>query len=173
MTFFYHPCGDIKTVPNIGDTVDNSCKAGYTLCMYDIKDNKTVILGTQDNMEFRMYKDVMRVDFTNQATTASIALMCTEKGRSSVLYAPLEKIDEDRVVRNPVNCFMSTNCLFVVLDAVQQVCLRISNCDLINSNSFSSQLNLQQPTTTNNNKPCISLFLVKNVLHETAVINVK
>lgn len=99
--FYYNPCGDIKDVPGLNNSTENDCAEGYTLCMVDIKDKKAVILGTQANMEFRLDKDVMEILFINHSRAAYITLMCTEKDRGSVLYAPLEKIDPDQVVRNP------------------------------------------------------------------------
>lgn len=111
LKFFYHPCGDIKEVPGLPSYVENNCKTGYTLCMFDINTNKTVVLGTQSNMEFRISGDTMQVIFiineppkdggqVGEAKESSIALECLEKDQSSVLYAPLEKIDPLQVVSN-------------------------------------------------------------------------
>ncbi|CRL05700.1 CLUMA_CG018732, isoform A [Clunio marinus] len=99
LTFYYHPCGDSKKPLPLPDNVTNDCKSGFVLCMYDINNNKTVLLGQQSNMSFRKFGDTMNVLFTKQPTTSeekesSITLECTPNAKTSNLYAPLEKIDQ-------------------------------------------------------------------------------
>lgn len=105
LTFFYHPCGDITKLPlNLTNIVDNGCREGYTLCMFNMKENKLVALGTQKDMIFQMNGENMQVIFIRQPSTtqirSSITLECSPKAKTSVLYAPLEKIDTDQVVSN-------------------------------------------------------------------------
>lgn len=99
LTFFYHPCGDTTSLPNnfpgINET-DNECKQGYSLCMYNITLQKAVVLGKASQMNFRKNGDNMQVLFVkpSEEKVASVTLECTPKGKTSVLYAPLEKIDQ-------------------------------------------------------------------------------
>lgn len=100
--FFYHPCGDIKTVPVLPDNVTNNCGEGYMLCMLDLKDNKTVVLGKQSDMEFKMNGDEMEIIFLKnvaQNIKHSILLECTPQSKSSILFAP-SVTTPDQVVSN-------------------------------------------------------------------------
>jgi len=95
--FFYHPCGDTKTVPfNIGKDVENGCTSGYTLCMYDIARNKTVVLGKSSDMKLKMNGDNLQAVFVKPETLniSSVTFECTPKAKTSVFYAPLDKTDQ-------------------------------------------------------------------------------
>jgi len=95
--FFYHPCGDTTTMPilSINDT-DNACRFGYSLCMYDIAKNKTVILGKSSDMKLKMNGDSLQVVFAKPETlnVSSVTFECTPRAKTSVFYAPLEKNDQ-------------------------------------------------------------------------------
>lgn len=96
--FFYHPCGDTNNVPihqSINET-DNGCRFGYSLCMYDIAKKKTVILGKSSDMKLKMNGDNLQAVFTKPETLniSSVTFECTPKAKTSVFYAPLDKIDQ-------------------------------------------------------------------------------
>lgn len=98
LTFYFHPCGDTQKVPNdLPDGVQDNCKAGYSLCVYNhtTTGNKTTnvlsVLGKQTNMEFKMDGDVMQIIYISPETSEkkhSITLECTPNFKGSVLYAP-------------------------------------------------------------------------------------
>lgn len=100
LTFYYHPCGDTTLVPNIPDIkdIDNECSRGYSLCMYNKTENKLVVLGKAGEMNFKLNGDNMQVLFVKTTETggkvSSVSLECTPKAKTSVLYAPLEKINQ-------------------------------------------------------------------------------
>lgn len=107
LTFFYHPCGDVTTIPLLNLTViDNECAKGYTLCMYNKTLNKLINLGVQKDMRFQMNGENMQVVFIGSPETSSLSaeirssvtLECSPKAKTSVLYAPLEKIELGQVV---------------------------------------------------------------------------
>jgi hypothetical protein len=103
-TFFYHPCGDTKELPSFikENNVTNNCAVGYSLCMYDPKDNKTVVLGNQAHMVMRKDSDTMRAIFMQNPETSekesSVSFECSPNAKTSILYSPDDKIDVDQVV---------------------------------------------------------------------------
>lgn len=129
LTFFYHPCGDTKNLPvkNVSD-VDNDCKSGYTLCMFNKTENKARVLGKHDDMSFKMNGEVMQVNFITSGTTdgtrASIWLQCVPKAKISVLYAPLEKIDQVVSCRRMKKSALTKN--FIISDSLAVQSLRVS-----------------------------------------------
>lgn len=94
LTFFFHPCGDSTTLPILPDDVENTCRNGYSLCMYNVTEKKAVTLGTNDEMIFKRDGDSMQVMFTRDSRESSVSLECTPKAKTSVLYAGIEKIDQ-------------------------------------------------------------------------------
>lgn len=133
LTFFYHPCGNTQSIPNlpnINDT-DNACKVGYSLCMYDTAHNKTILLGQSGDMKFRrQHGDSMQVLFTKTSDNivSSITLECTPKAKTSVLYAPLEKIDQ-----------VVSNILSVKFPFYEQIFFRIFRCSVLSLVRFKSK----------------------------------
>lgn len=102
VTFFFHPCGDTKSLPYINDTiVINECsKNGYTLCMFNQTANKTEVLGRESTMEFKMNGEAMEIIFVEQKSADpkySVSLECVPKSKNNVLYAPLD-YNHDQVV---------------------------------------------------------------------------
>lgn len=94
ITFFFHPCGDATKLPILPDDVENTCRNGYSLCMYNVTEKKTVTLGTNDDMIFKSNGDTMQVMFTRDSRESTVSLECTPNAKSSVLYAGPEKIDQ-------------------------------------------------------------------------------
>lgn len=99
LAFFFHPCGDIKTLPiHFTYETDNECRLGYTLCMYNSTENTARILGNQENMKFQLDGDTMQVIFitggTSDNSRSSISLECAQTLKNSILYAPQEKIEQ-------------------------------------------------------------------------------
>lgn len=64
--------------------------------MYDITNNKMIVLGKASDMSFKMNGESMQVLFvkTSEGKVSSVTLECTTKTKTSVLYAPLEKIEQ-------------------------------------------------------------------------------
>jgi len=114
LTFYYHPCGDTKNIPAPPNATDE-CKYGYSLCMLDKTNNKLIVLGKTSEMEFRMNGDDPQVLFIkpNTLNRSSITLQCTEKAKTSVLYAPID------VDPNQVNLVLfSPNACLVEIDKI-------------------------------------------------------
>lgn len=77
--------------------------------MYDMTHNKLVLLGNQKEMQFQMNGDNMQVIYIGQpdgkSIRSSVTLECSPKAKTSVLYAPLEKIELGQVVSNLYGCW--------------------------------------------------------------------
>lgn len=59
-TFFFHPCGDVTTLPNIVNTTEDNCKRGYELCAWNyenVNNTKTIVLGAEKDMSFKRDND--------------------------------------------------------------------------------------------------------------------
>ena len=99
LTFYFHPCGDTTALPDLPDIKDitNDCSRGYSLCMYNKTENRAVVLGKASELNFKM-NDNMQILFEKTTETggkvSSVSLECTPKAKTSVLYAPLEKIEQ-------------------------------------------------------------------------------
>lgn len=100
LTFFFHACGDTKNLPDTSKDVNNTCKDGYSVCMYNSTSVNTTtstnasVLGTFSDMNFDFKERQLK--FKN----AVIQLECTPDGKASILYAPLESVDTNMVVSN-------------------------------------------------------------------------
>lgn len=107
-TFFYHPCGDTKNLPSIitEKNVTNNCAEGYSLCMFDPKNNKTTVLGNQVHSVMKKDSDTMRAIFMMNPDTAqkvsSVSFECSPNAKTSILYASDDIIDIDQVVSRRV-----------------------------------------------------------------------
>lgn len=99
-TFFFHPCGDTRSLPNINSTIENPCHNGYILCMYNQTANKMEVLGHEATMEFKMNGEIMEIIFVDPQSADpkySVSLECTPKSKNNVLYASLDN-NHDQVV---------------------------------------------------------------------------
>jgi hypothetical protein len=102
LTFYFHPCGDTTTLPTFPDGTTDTCRAGYSLCMYNKAENKTVVLGKEGEMNFKKDGNTMRMIFIRnpeappkELKESSVSLECTTNSDVSVLYAPQDlKIDQ-------------------------------------------------------------------------------
>lgn len=108
LTFYYHPCGNTKTLPPLTPAaVSNECSEGYSLCMYNKTGNNFVLLGSQANMHFKKDGDTMRILFSEKARESSVSLECVSNSKTSVLYAPPDTKDQYvsilRYLRREVN----------------------------------------------------------------------
>lgn len=89
-------------MPDVLNTTENACQDGYSLCMYDIiksgndTSTKATVLGSIGGMDFK--NNLLMFPQAQSNKIATITLECTPEADSSVLYAPLEKIDIDQVV---------------------------------------------------------------------------
>lgn len=101
LTFYFHPCGDTTNLPKFDNDTQNDCKEGYSLCMFNSTSSektskRTSVLGKIDEMDFKNNRLLFPQDQTDKV--ALISLECAVDAKFSILYSPLEKIDEDRVV---------------------------------------------------------------------------
>jgi hypothetical protein len=102
LTFYFHPCGDSTKLPNFSNDTENDCKDGYSLCMFnstltDEIQQKTTVLGKIYGMDFRNNRLLFPQEQSDKI--ASITLECASDAKDSVLYAPMKRVDPDRVVR--------------------------------------------------------------------------
>lgn len=110
LTFFFHPCGDVKSLPSI-DLKVNECKDGYSVCLFNtsttVEGNVTVtttnatVLGKMEDLSF--------VNHELKFAKSLIQLQCTPDAEDSVLYAPLENnaqtVSESHEVLVEINYF--------------------------------------------------------------------
>jgi hypothetical protein len=101
LTFFYHPCGDTKSLPNINGT--NECKDGYSVCVFNHTSGDAKVLGHNKDLKFKTSENTVDLIYSRDGTllgdkVTTISLQCTPNALSSYLYSPLKNINLDQVV---------------------------------------------------------------------------
>lgn len=108
LSFYFHACGDTKSLPNFGDNVTDDCRnEGYSLCMLVVDppvngtvQKKTIVLGKIDKMDFKNNKLMFPYDQSETNNKiATVDLQCTPDSDDTNLFAPLN-IQRNEVVSN-------------------------------------------------------------------------
>lgn len=91
-TFFYHPCGDTKNIPDSEYPTNstNVCKTdGYSLCGYNHTTQQFTVLGKNSDVSFVSKANSLDLIFNSKKV--SISLTCTPQSESSYLIAPVDE----------------------------------------------------------------------------------